>query len=49
MDKQHIEQLAIWIADNIAPIEKADMPLIFKDETQDLLWKEVCELLRYKD
>ena len=49
MDAEHIEQLAIWIADNIAPIEKADMPLIFKDEAQDRLWAEVCELLRYKD
>lgn len=50
MEQEHLEQLAIWIADQLVPVDKADMPLIFKDEAlQDRLWREVCKLLHYKN
>lgn len=51
MDDNHLEQIAIWVADNLVPIERADMPILFpKDEkAQERLWQKVCEILRYKD
>lgn len=51
MDEKHLEQIAIWVADNLAPIERADMPSIFYDDedAQERLWDKVCEIMRYKD
>lgn len=39
MDDKHLEQLAVWIYNNIAPATKDEMPIIFNDENQEKLEK----------
>ena len=40
MDQKHLEELAIWIANNLSPENEEAMPKIFSDYIQDYLWDE---------